>query len=265
MLEQDTVFTLALVTGASSGIGAEMCRLLARRGIPLLITARDLTRLNALGQELEALVPVKVYAADLSILTERQGLIEQMAMLGPDLVINNAGFGLYGEALSYQTEEQMAILNLNAEAVLEMTLEAARGMIARGKRGVIMNISSASDLMVFPGLAVYAASKAFVTMVSQSLDEELKSSEVRVLVSCPGVVRTNFRQRASGAKDAPETPFTMNVEFAARQIWKQIANHKKVHYFGWMTRFQLFISRNLLPQVLVSKILQKKIQTLKLR
>lgn len=263
MLEKDTVFTLALVTGASSGIGAAMCRLLARRGIPLLITARDLTRLNALGQELEAFVPVKVYAADLSKPKERQGLIEQVALLGPDLVINNAGFGLYGEALSYKTEEQMAILDLNVEAVLELTLEAARGMVARGKRGVIMNISSASDMMVFPGFAVYAASKAFVTMVSQSLDAELKSSGVRVLASCPGVIRTNFRKRASGAADAPETLFTMSVEFAAKQIWKQIANRKKVHYFGWATRVLLFISRNLLPQALVSKILLKQIHQLK--
>jgi len=101
-----TKFSLAFVTGASSGLGAGICRLLASKGIPLLITGRNVERLKILADELQMLVPVEIIAADLSIEKERERLIDKIHEHVPDLIINNAGFGLYGPALTYETRQQ---------------------------------------------------------------------------------------------------------------------------------------------------------------
>jgi len=255
-------FSLALITGASSGIGAALSRLLAHQGIPLLMTARDSSRLNALADELRKTVPVTVLVADLTKTEERRHLIDKIHELTPDLLINNAGFGLYGTALSHETTENMNMVDLNVNALLELTLEGSKALVSSGKEGVILNISSSSDLLVFPGLAIYAASKAFVTQVSQSLDIELAPKGIRVLAACPGVVTTSFRQRA-GSSSAPDGITPMSADAAADQLWKQIIKRKKIHYFDWKTRVALFFARHLIPQSVVSNILFKTVESYK--
>ena len=250
-----TKFTLAFVTGASSGIGAGICRLLASKGIPLLITGRDTARLQALSKELIQLVPVETVVADIAYSEDRRLLTNRIHELMPDLVINNAGLGLYGKALTHATKDLQSIVDVNVSGLLELTLEAARALLSSGNKGVILNVSSASDLVTFPGLAVYAASKAFVTQFSKSLDEEMKSQGIRILVSCPGVVSTDFRRRASGGAEAKPDKLAMDVPFAAEQIWNQILKGRQVHVFDWKTRISAFFARNILPQALVSKIL----------
>jgi short-subunit dehydrogenase len=253
---------LAFVTGASSGIGMAMCRLLARKGIPLLVTGRDVAKLNVLADELRALVSVEVIAADIALENGRRSLVEKIREQAPDLIINNAGFGLYGLALTHETNALQEIVDVNISGVLQLTLEGARVLQSKGKRGTILNISSASDLIVFPCLAVYAASKAFVTQFSRSLDEEMKSYGIRILVSCPGVVDTEFRKRASGKANAKSDPHSMSVSFAAEQIWNQIMKEKQVHVFDWKTRLGVFFGRFVLPQALVSKILLHKMESI---
>jgi len=254
-------FSLALVTGATSGIGTALCRLLAEKHIPLLITGRDSKRLNELADELKQIIPVISLTADLGEAAGRVRLIEKIHECKPDLVVNNAGFGLYGDALTYQTQEQVEILDVNATALLELTLESARAMISVSKRGVIMNISSASDKFVFPGLAVYAASKAFVTMLSQSLDFELAPYGVRVLTSRPGVVNTYFRIRASGNSNAQTSKKAMDTKYAANDIWNQIVKQKRVRIFDWKTRLSCLVGR-LLPKNWIAPILAKTIKKL---
>lgn len=253
---------LALVTGASSGIGAAFCRLLAQKKIALLVTGRDETKLNALADELRHLVPVEVVVADIGMETGRLVLIEKIKERVPDLILNNAGFGLYGPALTHETKELQEIVDVNVSGVLQLTLEGARALKDAGKPGIILNVSSSSDLIVFPCLAVYAASKAFVTQFSRSFDEEMKPHGIRILVSCPGVVDTEFRKRASGNPEAKTDKYAMTVSYAAEQLWKQIVQKKQVHGFDLKTRLGVFFARFILPQAVVSKILFNKMESI---
>ncbi len=252
-------FTLALVTGASSGIGAACCRLLARQGIPLLLTGRDSQRLNALADELKAIVPVKTLIADLADADARARLIAMIYAHTPDLMINNAGFGLYGDALTYDTKMQMEIVDVNAAAVLELTLESARALLSKDKKGTILNVSSAADMLIFPRLAVYAASKAFVSQLSQSLDYEFRPHGIRVLVACPGQVATAFSKRASADPVRAMNRFSMSAEFAAEQLWKQISNGKARHVFDWKTKLGAIFLRFFLPSRAMAYLLSNNL------
>jgi uncharacterized protein len=240
-------FQLALVTGASSGIGEALCRLLATKGIPLLITGRNYEKLSLLAEELRQLVKVEFFTADLGKRADRTVVIEKIYHEVPDLVINNAGFGFYGQVLTHETEKQMQIFEVDAAAVLELSIEAARALVSVGKPGVILNVSSAAAFQIFPSFAVYAASKAFVNAFSESFDEEVKQYGVRVLAACPGMVDTKFRERASEGAEIKKYSFSMSTKKAAEEIWKQINKKTPVYIFDWKYRFATFL-KNLLPK-----------------
>lgn len=251
-------FSLALVTGASSGIGEAFCRLLAAKGIPLLITGRDKSRIEALANELSEVVSVITVIADLAETAGREKLIEQIHLHKPDLVVNNAGFGLYGNALTHETVAQIEIVNVNVIALLELTLESARVLKNAGRGGVIMNISSAADFLVFPSLAVYSATKAFVTQFSRSLDNEMRPDGIAVLVACPGVVNTKFRSHASGEKIHSTGYWALSAESAAEELWWQIESLTPVHVFDWKTRWGRVLT-HFIPIKWLSRILARAI------
>ena len=261
------LFRLALVTGASSGIGRALCSLLANQGISLLITGRDAERLEEVASKCRQKVSVQLYPLDLSIAEQMQKLIAEVRSQAPDLVINNAGFGLYGSVLDHDTLAQVGILEINGAVPLELSIEAAKALIAResksdsGKatRGVIVNLASAAACVPFPGFAVYAAAKAFIYSFSVALDEELREKGVRVLVSCPGAVETGFQDRASGGVPRKASGI-MTAEYAAEQIWKQVVKEKKVHVFDWRYKLGWWATRYLLPQRLVWKLVQRSIK-----
>lgn len=251
-------FNLALVTGATGGIGSALCRLLAKKKIPLLITGRNGSQLQLLANELSPLVSIIVVIADLETTHGQTILLEQINLYVPDLIINNAGFGLYGDAASLEIAEQVGMINVNITAPLKIALAAAKALIAANRPGVIINISSAASYFVFPSFAVYAASKAFITNFSQSIDDELSPKNIRVLTSCPGVVATGFKQRASKGKVLTSGSLSMTQEFAANEIWNQITTDKSVHIFNWKTRLGILISY-LLPRKFVSSFLRSYI------
>jgi short-subunit dehydrogenase len=240
-------FQLALVTGASSGIGKAICRLLAKNRIPLLITGRNQEKLTLLAEELKDQVEVEFFTAHLDQSRERSRVIEKIYKQVPNLVINNAGFGLYGQVLTHETKKQMEIFEVDAAAVLEISIEAARALISQGKPGVVLNVSSAAAFQTFPSFAVYSASKAFVNSFSQSFDEETKQYGVRILAACPGMVDTGFRERASEGAETKKYLFSMTPEIAAEEIWKQINAKKPLHIFDWRYRLVSFL-KNLLPK-----------------
>jgi uncharacterized protein len=253
-------FSLALVTGASSGIGYAVCHLLAKQKIPLIITGRDLSRLQNLAEELKDAIPINIIAADLSKPEELRSLINEIHKHGPDLVINNAGFGLYGEALSYETLEHLELLNVNGMCVIELTLEAARTLLSNNKAGVILNVSSAAGMLVFPLFASYSASKALVTHFSQSFDYEMAPFGVRILTACPGMVNTSFRFRASHTSNAKSSGVSMSPEYAAEMIWAQIKKQKRVFIFDWKTRLSIFFARVFLPTGFIARIVSNAIK-----
>lgn len=250
-------YHVALVTGATSGIGKATCERLALEGIELVITGRNQAALKTMQEELSSHVPVQTVAADLASPEGRQEIIALIHARVPDLVINNAGFGLYGEALTYATQEQAAILEVNGRAVLELTLEAARTLLSHEKRGVILNVSSVAGFYEMPCMAVYAASKAFVNHFSQAIDWEMKPHGIRVLTLCPGMVATDFQKRAGGEiKNSPLK--AMSPGFVADQMWKQIEQLRPLVIINWQCRLLTWIA-SWMPQGWVMRLTQRSI------
>lgn len=246
------VYHLALVTGATSGIGKATCQLLAQQGVEIIASGRNAQQLRLLQEQLSKQITIRIIEADLAKPQDRQKLVKMIRERVPDLVINNAGFGLYGEALTHSTAEQMTLLEVNGQAVLELTLEAVRALTSQQKQGVILNVSSAAGFQVFPNMAVYAASKAFVTQFSQALDFEVRKQGVRVLTLCPGMVATAFQERAGGAQQRRKTG-VMTPAFVAAQMWKQIEQLRPLVIINWQYRMLTFLSF-LLPTSWVARL-----------
>lgn len=258
---KENTFRLCLITGASSGIGEALCHLIADQGIDLMISGRDHLKLETLANTLKQKVNVEVLSVDLSNQISRKKLVERIHERNPDLVINNAGFGIYGDAISTPVDEQLDILTVNGLAVVEITLESIKALLKNNRKGTILNVSSAAAFQVFPGFAVYSASKAFVNQFSESLDYETKARGIRVLAACPGMVKTGFRKRASkGISESNQDFGAMEASFAAKEIWHQILKGKPIHIFNWRYRLATFFTRFLIPTSFVAKKLYSNIQ-----
>jgi short-subunit dehydrogenase len=191
---------IALITGASVGIGSAFARLLAELGHDLVLVARDRQRLEALAKELEAghEISVEVLAADLTVGPELANVEARCADAARpvDVLINNAGFGSFGRFHELDVDTETREIQLNVLALVRLTHAAARTMAPRGSGG-ILNVSSLAGFQPGPFNAVYAASKAFVTSFTESVHEELKGSGVHVTALCPGFTRTEFQERAN--------------------------------------------------------------------
>ncbi len=191
----------ALVTGASSGIGEAFARALAARGMNVLLAARRAELLEALASELARKHGVQALALPADLAVGAADLwARACADRDIDLVVNNAGFGLEGDAVELPIDRQLEMVRVNDLALLELCLLALPGMRARGRGGVI-NVSSIVGFVPVPGFATYAASKAFVLSLSESLWEEERHHGVRVVALCPGSVPTGF-QGVAGSKVA---------------------------------------------------------------
>lgn len=188
----------ALVTGASSGIGAAFARRLARDGRDLILVARSLERLEELAEQLRARHghTVTVISADLTQPPDLRMVEERVASdAGLDLLVNNAGFGTIGEFLKLDPDREEEEVRLNVIALQRLTRAALPGMVER-KRGAIINVSSMAGLQPGPCNATYSATKAFVNSFTEALHEELRGTGVQVQALCPGFTRTEFQQRA---------------------------------------------------------------------
>jgi hypothetical protein len=196
--------TAALVTGASSGIGADIARELAERGHGLVLVARRTDRLTALADELADAhrVRAEVLAADMTDADARGALPSQVEARGltVDVLVNNAGFSTMGAVSRAGREGELAMVRTNVEAVIDLCTLFVGDMAQRG-RGAVLNTASTAAFQPIPGQAGYAASKAFVLSYSRALGAELKGSGVTVTALCPGPVETGFAE-AAGLSDA---------------------------------------------------------------
>ncbi|MBU2360214.1 MAG: SDR family oxidoreductase [Alphaproteobacteria bacterium] len=188
---------LALITGASSGIGAEFARIHARRGGDMIIVARRTEALEALKAELEASegVAVRVMPADL---TDPQAVTDLCAAVRSEpieILINNAGFGGQGAHVDRDLAKEQAMIDLNVKALVALCHAVGGAMAQRGK-GRILNVGSSAGMMPGPMQAVYFATKAFVRSYSLALAEELRDRGVTVTVLAPGYVETEFAETA---------------------------------------------------------------------
>ncbi|MEX1012442.1 MAG: SDR family NAD(P)-dependent oxidoreductase [Waddliaceae bacterium] len=238
----------ALVTGATSGIGKELCHLLLKQGVSLIATGRD-------AKELEKYEGAITLISDLTQVEDRKKLVSLIHEKKPDLVINNAGIGLYGDALDSPISDQMQLVEVNINALTELTLEAVKMMSAHQKMGVVLNVSSVAGFLPFPGNAAYAASKAFVTNFSVALDFECREKGIRILAACPGMVDTAFRTRAGGKEPHVSKSGVMSARYAANQILWQIKKRKPVHIFDWKYRVGVFLMTYILPTAFTSKMM----------
>jgi short-subunit dehydrogenase len=197
-------FRSALVTGASSGIGEELTRQLAAAGVPVVAVARRAERLEAIAGELEG---VEVLVADLGGRDGQSIVADRIA--DPDrpldLVVNNAGFGTSGPFQTLDVDRLSAEIALNVDALTRVTHAALSVMVPRS-RGWVLNVSSFASFQPAPRLAVYAATKAYVTSLGESLHEEVKGAGVTVTTLCPGLVRTEFQAVSNTSHYQSEFP-----------------------------------------------------------
>ena len=192
----------ALITGASGGIGYELAKLFARDHHNLVLVARSADRLAQVATELQAQgVTVKTIAIDLASPLAPKFLFDQLQREGVavDILINNAGFGTFGEFAQMPGEEILGQIQLNITALTELTRLFLTPMIARHS-GRIMNVASTAGFQPGPLMAVYYATKAYVISFSEAIANELHDSGVTVTCFCPGATHTGFAQRAGTEK-----------------------------------------------------------------
>jgi short-subunit dehydrogenase len=193
----------ALITGASSGIGAAFTRELSQRGVHLILVARDRAKLEALAARCRTVdqVRVDVLATDLTRPDAVVRLGEEIDALGHDVdvLINSAGFGVHGDVVDADPGRLHDQSQLNVTALVDLTRACLPGMSARG-RGVIINLASLSAFLPLPHMAAYAATKAFVLSFTDALWMETRRSGVRVLALCPGPTDTPFHAATGSAE-----------------------------------------------------------------
>lgn len=190
---------IALVTGASSGIGLEIARLLAARDYDLWLTARNADALSRLADELAAAhrVATTIIPADLAAPEGVDRLLEAVRQRGAavDLLVNNAGFGWSGQFAAMPESEIAAMVQVNVVALTRLARAVLPGMLER-RSGRILNVASTAGFFAGPNLAVYYATKAYVISLSEAMAEEVSGSGVTVTALCPGPTRTAFAERA---------------------------------------------------------------------
>jgi len=202
----------ALITGASSGIGEEFARQLARQRYNLVIVARRKGRLDHLAEELQSRgVTVEVIEADLSKPEGAEAVRARIAKGDIDYLVNNAGFGTNGEFGEIPLEREMEEIDLNVRALTMLSHEALRQMKEK-KAGTIINVASTGAYQPVPYMSTYAATKAYVLSFSEGIHEEAKSYGVTVTCLCPGGTRTEFQKVAGVRKESLPKAGWMNAD-----------------------------------------------------
>src|SRR5271157_4596187 len=244
----------ALITGASSGIGACFARALAARGRNLALVARSKEKLEALAREIAAhhSLHIEVIEQDLSLVGAAEHLAAVLKERGiaVDLLVNNAGFGAQGEFWKLPLERQTEMLRLNIVTLTELTHLLLPAMVERRSGGVI-NISSTASFQPVPYTSVYAATKAYVTSFSMGLAEEVGEYGVKVLALCPGGTATNFFAAGQfskidflGGLQSPEEVVEVGLRAFARG--------KSLAVARFINRLMIFVQR-LVPRRLVAR------------
>lgn len=211
---------IALITGASSGMGRDMARILAKRGYNLILVARRKNRLTDLAKELK--VNTKIISLDLSQESNVYKLYEMTKKENIDILINNAGFGLFGEFSKTDLDTELKMIDLNVKAYHILTKLFLQDFIKKDK-GYILNVCSSAGFMAGPRLSTYYATKNYVTKLTMAINEELrrKKSHVQISALCPGPVATEFNEVAHGTFAIREASSYMVADYAITKLFKR--------------------------------------------
>jgi uncharacterized protein len=247
----------ALVTGASAGIGEALAVELAEAGVHLVLTARRRDRLEALAERLRSSYSIQtnVIVADLSLPEAPQQLFDatEGSGLKVDVLVNNAGFGEYGEFLHTRVETQVSMVQVNCTAVVHLTRLFLPAMVER-RRGAILIVASTAAYQPVAYMATYAATKAFDRMLAEALAEEMKQYGVRVSALCPGLTESEFAEVAGGRANEKRKP--QSAREVARLGLEALAQGKHwiIPYLGG--RLQVFAQR-LVPRRTVTSAVER--------
>lgn len=239
---------IALITGASSGIGAELARQLAPHAGALVLVARRGDRLDELKTELaRSGLEIRCHVVDLTDSGKTEEFLKVLAASGTvvDFLINNAGLGDHGLFEESDWNRVQTMLDLNIRTLTRLTHALLPGII-RSKRGAILNVSSIAGFLPLPHMAVYAASKAYVNSFTEALRAELRGTGVAVTALCPGPVETEFGKiaRRPGGRDAAPAPDVLKlpVERIAREGLTAVDRDRARVVPGWLLAVLMFIT-----------------------
>lgn len=238
---------IAVITGASSGIGEEFARQLASRRYDVVLVARRAERLQALAETLRKVHEVECVAfeADIARPEERDRLCDALAPDGSrlEMLVNNAGFGTHGFFQETDLARELELINVNCAAPVHLTKRLLPGMLER-RRGFIVNVASLSAFTPGPVMAMYYASKAFLLSFSEALWEECRDTGVTVTALCPGPVRTEF-QRSAGISPKARSSGTapVPVERVVDDALRGLFDGKRVVIPGYQARIAVMLSR----------------------
>jgi short-subunit dehydrogenase len=251
---------VALVTGASMGLGAEFARLLASEGYDLVLTARSGERLATLKKEVENLhgIEARVLVADLADPRASAGLHEHLRSAGIaiDLLVNNAGFGMYGKFAESSLATELEMIQVNMISLVTLTKLFVRDMVA-ARRGRIVNVASTAAFQAGPMQSVYYASKAFVLSFSEAIGNELKGTGVTVTALCPGPTATGFQERANvGSLRGLRLMMRVSPEAVVRAGYNGVKRGRPVVVPGALNNFHVFLLR-LAPRRLVTNVVRR--------
>ena len=244
---------IALITGASGGLGLEFAKLFAEQGHDVILVARSADKLNQVCAELSTRYGVEAvsYAVDLSNPEALEQLVPVLQGLHIDFLVNNAGFGDTGFFHERPWQVQQEMINLNILALSRLTHVCAQGMVQRGF-GRILNIASTGGFQPSPFFNVYAATKSYVLSFTEALQEELRGTGVSATVSCPGPTETGFHARAGSHRSRIMSLGMMRSEQVAQQAFRAMMQGKTTVIHGWKNALMAFSIR-LTPRFIAPK------------
>lgn len=246
-MNKDLRGNVAVITGASSGLGEQYARQLAARGADLVIAARRLDRLDKLAGELRQAHGVKVTAvkSDLSVAGSAKALFEAATGTGGDvtILVNNAGIGPYRPFLEASLQKHVETIQLNTTSLTELSYLFAAHMRAHGKRSYIVNIGSIASYQGCPNFSVYAGTKSFVRVLSEILNWELKGTKISVHCVCPGGTLTEFSEANGQQLTESAARFMMTAEDVVRIAIKDMFAGKTISIPGFVNKLACFLPR----------------------
>ena len=248
---------LALITGASSGFGAEFARLFAADGHDVVLVARRRDRLEALAKELEAARQIHAHVIELDLgkpdaVESLMATLEAQGLSSLEFLVNNAGFGTNGPFAQSDPAAEAQMIQVNVAALSALTRAVLPGMLAR-RRGRILNIGSTAGFQAGPDMATYYASKAFVNVFTEALAYELRGTGVTATVSCPGASATEFAAVAGTSKSWLFKLGAASAQTVCRQAYRAMLQGRTMIIHG-AKNWLLIQSQRLAPRSLVRAI-----------